>query len=152
MGIGSLIYAFFYTLFSYHNPSGITSLFSQAEAVYFFVSLSDIQQSVPASVSVPVCLFSSYCILYSLQRQILQEKQTLGNKKNPVIGITVTLLLSLVYLIFCRLCFPLSVPAPVILKSDPSFFDEYHMPKRDTIRSFNFSRWAAYQAYLKAHQ
>ena len=53
---------------------------------------------------------------------------------------------------FCRLCFPLSVPAPVILKSDPGFFDEYHTSKRDTIRSFNFSRWAAYQAYLKAHQ
>ena len=42
--------------------------------------------------------------------------------------------------------------APVILKADPHFLDEYNTPKKDTVRSFNFSRWAAYRAYQNSLQ
>lgn len=42
--------------------------------------------------------------------------------------------------------------APVILKVDPHFLDEYDTPQKDTVRSFNFSRWAAYRAYRNSRQ
>ena len=42
--------------------------------------------------------------------------------------------------------------APVILKVDPHFLDEYNTPQKDTVRSFNFSRWAAYRAYQNSRQ
>lgn len=46
-GVGSFLYALFYTFCLYHNTSGITYPFSQAERSCFLATLSKSQRAAP---------------------------------------------------------------------------------------------------------